>query len=122
MVLTEICHVTELDPALFVFEAADTVRTPDAGTSTASRQTVMTGEAARRVGEKLKQALSGGKTIADLEGQEFWANTPPRPILWAPSRRIPSVMSPILTAHRSSFSMSRAVLKRPFLPLTWERR
>ena len=71
MVLTEICHVTELDPALFVFEAADTVRTPDAGTSTASRQTVMTGEAARRVGEKLKQALSGGKTIADLEGQEF---------------------------------------------------
>lgn len=70
MVLTEICHVTELDPALFVFEAADTVRTPDAGTSTASRQTVMTGEAARRVGEKLKSALEG-KTLADLEGQEF---------------------------------------------------
>ena len=72
MVLTEICHVTELDPALFVFEAADTARTPDSGTSTASRQTVMTGEAARRVGEKLKMALSGGKTIADLEGQEFF--------------------------------------------------
>ncbi len=70
MVLTEICHVTELDPALFVFEAADTVRTPDAGTSTASRQTVMTGEAARRVGEKLKAALEG-KTLADLEGREF---------------------------------------------------
>jgi selenium-dependent xanthine dehydrogenase len=70
MVLTEICHVTELDPALFVFEAADTVRTPDAGTSTASRQTVMTGEAARRVGEKLKAALAG-KTLADLEGREF---------------------------------------------------
>lgn len=71
MVLTEICHVTELDPALFVFEPADTVRTPDAGTSTASRQTVMTGEAARRVGEKLKSALEGGRTIADLEGREF---------------------------------------------------
>ena len=70
MVLTEICHVTELDPALFVFENADTARTPDAGTSTASRQTVMTGEAARRVGEKLKAALAG-KTLADLEGQEF---------------------------------------------------
>ena len=70
MVLTEICHVTELDPALFVFEPSDTVRTPDAGTSTASRQ--MTGEAARRVGEKLKMALDGGKTIADLEGQEFF--------------------------------------------------
>ncbi len=71
MVLTEICHVTKLDPALFVFEASDTVRTPDAGTSTASRQTVMTGEAARRVGEKLKSALEGGKTIKDLEGKEF---------------------------------------------------
>ncbi|MDO5147108.1 MAG: selenium-dependent xanthine dehydrogenase [Eubacteriales bacterium] len=72
MVLTEICHVTELDPALFVFEHADTVRTPNAGTSTASRQTVVTGEAARRVGEKLKLALEGGKTLADLEGQEFF--------------------------------------------------
>lgn len=71
MVLTEICHVTELDPALFVFENADTVRTPDSGTSTASRQTVMTGEAARRVGEKLKAALANGKTLADLAGQEF---------------------------------------------------
>ncbi|MGM9991362.1 MAG: selenium-dependent xanthine dehydrogenase [Candidatus Bruticola sp.] len=71
MVLTEVCHVTELDPSLFVFENADTVRTPNSGTSTASRQTVMTGEAARRAGEKLKAALSGGKTISDLEGQEF---------------------------------------------------
>ena len=72
MVLTEICHVTELDPALFFFETSDTVRTPDAGTSTASRQTVMTGEAARRAGEKLKAALADGKTLADLEGQEFF--------------------------------------------------
>ena len=72
MVLTEICHVTGLDPALFLFEASDTVRTPDAGTSTASRQTVMTGEAARRVGEKLKAALADGKTLSDLEGQEFF--------------------------------------------------
>lgn len=71
MVLTEICHVTDLDPALFVFENADTVRTPDAGTSTASRQTVMTGEAARRAGEKLKLALQG-KTVADLNGMEFF--------------------------------------------------
>ena len=68
MTLTEICHVTGLD----LFENADTVRTPNAGTSTASRQTVMTGEAARRVGEKLRLALEGGKTIADLEGREFF--------------------------------------------------
>lgn len=72
MVLTEICHVTGLNPALFVFEPADTIRTPDSGTSTASRQTVVTGEAARRVGEKLKCVLDSGKTISDLEGQEFF--------------------------------------------------
>lgn len=72
MTLTEICHVTGLDPALFVFENADTIRTPNSGTSTASRQTVVTGEAARRAGEKLKLALDGGKTIADLEGKEFF--------------------------------------------------
>lgn len=72
MTLTEICHVTNLDPVLFVFETADTVRTPDAGTSTASRQTVMTGEAARRAGEKLKCVLDSGKTLAELEGREFF--------------------------------------------------
>ena len=72
MVLTEICHVTGLDPALFVFENADTVRTPDSGTSTASRQTVVTGEATRRAGEKLAQALEEGKTVSDLEGREFF--------------------------------------------------
>ncbi|MBQ9505364.1 MAG: selenium-dependent xanthine dehydrogenase [Lachnospiraceae bacterium] len=71
MVLTEICHVTKLDPALFVFENADTIRTPDAGTSTASRQTVMTGEAARRAGEKLGTAL-GDKSLEELEGMEFF--------------------------------------------------
>ena len=71
MILTEICDVTELDPALFVFEISDTVRTPDSGTSTASRQTVMTGEAARRAGEKLKLALKD-YTLEELEGKEFY--------------------------------------------------
>ncbi len=72
-----ICEETGLDPKLFVHERADTIRTPDSGTSTASRQTVMTGEAARRVGEKLAEALAGGKTLADLEGQEFYAEYVP---------------------------------------------
>lgn len=72
MVLTEICHITALPPSLFLFEPADTIRTPDSGTSTASRQTVMTGEAACRAGKQLKQALDHGKTLADLEGAEFF--------------------------------------------------
>ena len=72
MVLTEICHVTGLDPALFIFEHADTIRTPDSGTSTGSRETRVTGEAARRAGEQLKCALDNGNSLPDLEGQEFF--------------------------------------------------
>ncbi|QOV18496.1 selenium-dependent xanthine dehydrogenase [Blautia liquoris] len=72
MVLTEICQATGLNPSLFFHEAADTVRTPDSGTSTASRQTVVTGEAAKRAGEKLKLALDNGAALSDLEGQEFF--------------------------------------------------
>ncbi len=72
MCLTILCAVTGLNPALFVHERADTVRTPDSGTSTASRQTTVTGEAARRAGEALKVELDRGKTIRDLEGREFY--------------------------------------------------
>ena len=70
MVLTEICHVSGLDPHLFIFEPSDTVRTPNSGTSTASRQTVITGEAARRAGELLREALKN-RELSELEGQEF---------------------------------------------------
>lgn len=67
-----LCQQTGLDPALVIHEAADTERTPDSGTSTASRQTVLTGEATRRAAEKLSEALKGGRSLADLEGQEFY--------------------------------------------------
>lgn len=67
-----LCEETGLDPALVFVERPDTERTPNSGTSTASRQTVLTGEATRRAAEKLKKALESGKTVADLEGQEFF--------------------------------------------------
>jgi hypothetical protein len=72
-----ICEQTGLDPKLLLHERADTVRTPDSGTSTASRQTVITGEAARKAGEALCTALDSGKTLADLEGQEFYGEYVP---------------------------------------------
>lgn len=78
MCLTHVCDVTGLSPSLFVHETADTVRTPDAGTSTASRQTTVTGEASRRAGLLLKEALDSGKTLADLEGQEFLGEFSPK--------------------------------------------
>ncbi len=75
------CETTGLDPACIVHERADTVRTPNSGTSTASRQTVVTGEAVRRGAEKLKAEIDKGLTLSDLEGWEFSgeysANTDP---------------------------------------------
>ncbi len=72
MCVTVLCETTGLNPDLIVHERADTVRTPDSGTSTASRQTVVTGEAVRRVSEKLKMELDKGLTLDDLEGREFY--------------------------------------------------
>ncbi len=56
----------------FIVEAPDTSRTPDSGTSTASRQTAFTGEAVRLASLKLKDALGKG-SLSSLEGQEFSA-------------------------------------------------
>ncbi|OAA92046.1 selenium-dependent xanthine dehydrogenase [Clostridium coskatii] len=72
MCTTILCETTGLNPALTVHERADTFHTPDSGTSTASRQTVVTGEAVRRVSEKLKAELDKGLTLFDLEGREFY--------------------------------------------------
>jgi selenium-dependent xanthine dehydrogenase len=51
--------------------APDTMVTPNSGTSTASRQTLVTGEAARRAADALKQELRDC-SLADLEGKEFY--------------------------------------------------
>lgn len=65
------CETTGLSPSVMVHETPDTVRTPDSGTSTASRQTLITGEAVKRASEELVKALDG-KSLSDLEGQEFY--------------------------------------------------
>ena len=65
------CEATGLSASLIDVELPDTAITPDSGTSTASRQTVITGETTRRVSLKLKTALEG-HTLKELEGQEFY--------------------------------------------------
>jgi selenium-dependent molybdenum hydroxylase 1 len=52
--------------------APDTFLTPDSGTTTASRQTLFTGEAVRQAALKLQQAMHK-VSLEDLEGQEFSA-------------------------------------------------
>lgn len=67
-----VCDVTGLSPELIVHDPADTFYTPDSGNTTASRQTVITGEAAREAALRLKEAL-GEESLANLEGREFYA-------------------------------------------------
>ncbi len=66
-----VVETTNLSPKQIVVEAPDTERTPDSGTTTASRQTVFTGEATRRAAEKLAELLKT-QTLADLEGKEIY--------------------------------------------------
>jgi selenium-dependent xanthine dehydrogenase len=70
--LQVVCEVTSLDPNLIFVEAPDTARTPNSGTTTASRQTVFTGEAINQAAIKLKAALAAGATLSSLEGKEFY--------------------------------------------------
>lgn len=54
-----------------VYDVSNTVSAPDSGTTSGSRQTLVTGEALRRAAELLKEALKE-KSITELEGQEFY--------------------------------------------------
>ena len=66
-----LCTAADLNPEQVVHELADTKITPNSGTTTASRQTVFTGEATRVAAEKLKEALAS-KSLKELEGEEFY--------------------------------------------------
>ena len=67
-----VCTILELSRDQVVYVRANTFTTPDSGTTSGSRQTTVTGEACRRACVQLKEALEG-KTLRDLEGQEFYA-------------------------------------------------
>ncbi len=67
-----VCETLGVPPDQVVAERPDTRRTPNAGTTTASRQTTLTGEATLRATLLLKAELDQGKTWADLEGREFY--------------------------------------------------
>lgn len=73
-----LCETTGLNPELTFHERPDTLRTPNSGTSTASRQTVVTGEATRRVAFLLKEDLDKGNSIKDLEGKEYYGEFSPK--------------------------------------------
>ena len=51
-----------------IYEAANTVNAPDSGTTSGSRQTLVTGEACRRACQKLLLAAGADITVSDYDG------------------------------------------------------
>ena len=68
-VLTQIvCTMLHCRREDIVYEAANTVNAPDSGTTSGSRQTLVTGEACRRACQKLLKAAGADVTVSDYVG------------------------------------------------------
>ena len=65
-----LCETTGLTTDKIVVDSPDTGITPNSGTTTASRQTVFTGEATRVASLELKKQLET-KTLEELEGWDY---------------------------------------------------
>ena len=67
-----ICQVTGLPPEKIIYDTPDTKFSPNAGNTTASRQTLFTGEAAVRAAKELKAAIDENGSLESLDGREFY--------------------------------------------------
>ncbi|MFV0465503.1 MAG: selenium-dependent xanthine dehydrogenase [Lachnospiraceae bacterium] len=65
------CETTKLPADQVIVEKPDTAITPNSGTSTASRQTLITGEATRKAAHLLSEDLKYN-ILRDLEGKEYF--------------------------------------------------
>ena len=75
-VMTQIiCQVTGLSPDRIVVSSPDTFDSPDSGTTTASRQTVFTGEATRIAAVKFMEEIDKLYKIESLKGSNLEDNT-----------------------------------------------
>ena len=71
-ILTQIvCETLNMSQDKVVHASPDTSTCPDSGNTTASRQTLFTGEATKKAAERLLDALSY-QTLENLDGQEFY--------------------------------------------------
>ena len=67
-----LCETVGVGSDSVVFHSSNTLLAPDSGTTSGSRQTLITGEAIRRAGKQLKEELAE-KELPLLEGQEYYA-------------------------------------------------
>lgn len=71
-ILTQIvCETLNISSDKVVYASPDTLTCPDSGNTTASRQTLFTGEAAKKAAIKLLDTLSYQK-LENLDGEEFY--------------------------------------------------
>ena len=71
-VLTQMCcDQLDIGREDVVYERANTFEAPDSGTTSGSRQTLITGEACRRACAELKKAMAG-RPLSDLNGTEYY--------------------------------------------------
>ena len=64
---------TQIKREDIVYERSNTWISPDSGTTSGSRQTLITGEACRRACEKLMEDKRGGKTVEEMIGKVYYA-------------------------------------------------
>ena len=64
---------TDLKHEDIVYERSNTWFSPDSGTTSGSRQTLVTGEACRRACDKIMEERNAGKTIDDVIGKVYYA-------------------------------------------------
>lgn len=76
ILMQEFCQTTGIPMNQVVVESPDTMYTPNSGTTTASRQTAISGEAGRLAALKFKAALENS-SLEELEGQIFSAEFSP---------------------------------------------
>ncbi len=67
-----ICETTGISHDNIIYDTPDTKFSPDSGNTTASRQTLFTGEAVVRAAKELKKALDEAGTLEALNGREFF--------------------------------------------------
>lgn len=67
-----VCETTGVGFSQAIWMGADSEYAPDSGTTSGSRQTLLTGEAVRGAAQKIRDELDAGKTLADLDGEEFF--------------------------------------------------
>lgn len=66
-----VCESTGLNREQVVYDASNTIDAPDSGVTSGSRQTLITGEAAKRACDQLSKAMKE-RPLPALEGKEFY--------------------------------------------------